>query len=176
MVFSYISIYSLTKPLPKQLLRGEKGVGLSFIMFLTNRFRIETCDGEQTISLEIHRANDWVNGTENQPLKFVNVNITGPQTFQGSTTYTRIWAEQIPVAKESNEDFFEYTKPRLIYVLRTKTALGNTYPLFNEGKLPPVDINVQLRYIDDKGIQESFEKVPYSFAAPDSLLKPKRLF
>ena len=90
-------------------LRGEKGVGLSFIMFSTNRFRIETCDGQQTISLEIHRANDWVNGTESQPLKFVNVSIIGPQTFQGSATYTRIWAEQIPVARESNEDIFDYT-------------------------------------------------------------------
>lgn len=42
-------------------LRGEKGVGLSFIMFMSNRFRIETCDGLQTVSLEVHRANDWAN-------------------------------------------------------------------------------------------------------------------
>lgn len=154
-------------------LRGEKGVGLSFILFMTNRFRIETCDGEQTIYLEIHRANDWGNGTESQPLKFVNVRITGPQTFQGSATYTRIWAEQIPVAKDSSEDIFEYTKPRLTYVLRTKTAIGNTHPLFNRGEHPPIDINVQLRYVDNTGIQGEFEDIPYSYAAPDSLLKSK---
>src|SRR5205814_7444834 len=110
-------------------------------------------NGEQTISLEIHRANDWANGTESQPLKFVNVSITGPQTFQDSATYTRIWAEQIPVAKDSSEDIFEYTKPRLIYILRAKTSVGNTYPLFNRGKRPAVDINIQLRYIDGMGIQ-----------------------
>jgi anti-sigma regulatory factor (Ser/Thr protein kinase) len=121
-------------------LRGEKGVGLSFILFLTNRFRIETCDGKNTISLEIHRANDWANGTESNPLKFVNVKILPPQNFLGSQTYTRIWAEQIPSAREFGEDIFEYTKPRLKYVLRTKTAIGNTYPLFNNGKRPEVDI------------------------------------
>lgn len=154
-------------------LRGEKGVGLSFILFLTNRFRIETCNGEKTISLEIHRANNWANGTEIDPLKFVNVNITRPQTFQNSITYTRIWAEQIPVAKEASEDIFEYTKPRLIYVLRTKTAVGNTHPLFHNGERPSVDIDVQLKYIDSTGAAQSFEEVPYSFAAPHTLLKSK---
>lgn len=154
-------------------LRGEKGVGLSFIMFLTNRFRLETYNGEYTTSFEIHRANDWANGTESQPLKFVNVSLTKPQTFQGSSTYTRIWAEQIPVAKDSGEDVFEYTKPRLKYVLRTKTAIGNTYPLFKSGERPPVDIKVQLRFIDNTAFQEDFEDLPYSFAAPNSLLKSR---
>lgn len=154
-------------------LRGEKGVGLSFIMFLTNRFRIETCDGKQTISLEIHRANDWANGTESQPLRFVNVAITGPQVFQGSSTYTRIWAEQIPVAKDTSDDIFEYTKPRLIYVLRSKTAVGNTYPLFNSNQRPPVDITVKLRYVDSGGGQGNFEDIPYSFQTPDSFLRKK---
>lgn len=154
-------------------LRGEKGVGLSFIMFMSNRFRIETCNGQETISLEIHRANDWANGTESQPLTFVNVTTTAPQTFQGSSTYTRIWAEQIPVAKDSGEDIFEYTKPRLIYVLRSRTALGNTHPLFKSEERPAVDIRVQLRYIDTTGKQGKFEDVPYSFQAPDSFLKAK---
>ncbi|HEX8559494.1 MAG TPA: ATP-binding protein [Pyrinomonadaceae bacterium] len=154
-------------------MRGEKGVGLSFILFMTNRFRIETCDGEQTTYVEIHRANDWSNGTENDPLKFVNVRITGPSTFQKSTHFTRIWAEQIPAAQSVGDDIFEYTKPRLLYVLRTKTAVGNTYPLFNEGRRPPIDIQVKLQYLDHKGTRSGVEDIPYSFAAPDSLLKPK---
>jgi hypothetical protein len=156
-------------------LRGEKGVGLSFILFMTNRFRIETCDGEQTISLEIHNANNWANGTESQPLKFVNVSIREPQKFRGSKTYTRIWAEQIPVARDSNEDIFEYTKPRLEYVLRTKTAIGNTFPLFNDGKSPLNDIEIQLKYISSTGVQEDFTNVLYSFAPPNSYLKPKEV-
>lgn len=51
--------------------------------------------------------------------------------------------------------------------------MGNTYPLFNHEECPPVDIKVQLRYIDSTGIQGDFEDVPYSFAAPNSLLKQK---
>ena len=154
-------------------LRGEKGLGLSFIMFSTNRFRIETCDGEHTISLEIHQANNWVNGTESNALKFINVSVRGPETFRNSATFTRIWAEQIPVAKEASEDIFEYTKPRLLYVLRTKTAIGNTYPLFNNGERPAVDINVRLQYIDNKGAHNGLEDIPYSYSAPDSYLRPK---
>ena len=154
-------------------LRGEKGVGLSFIMFMSNRFRIETCDGKQTVSLEVHRANDWANGTDDNPLKFTNVKISAPQSFLDSPIYTRIWAEQIPPAKDSTEDIFEYTKPRLVHVLRTKTAAGNTHPLFNTAALPPIDITVRLKYVDNSGKQGKFDDVPYSFQAPHSFLKPK---
>ena len=67
------------------------------------------------------------------------------------------------------------TKPRLIYALRTRTAVGHTYSLFHSGQRPPVDINVKLQYIDNTGVHGGFEKVPYSFAAPDSFLKPKEI-
>lgn len=113
--------------------------------------------------------------TDNQPLKFTNVKVTAPQTYLGSSTYTRIWAEKIPPAKDSGEDIFEYTKARLIYVLRTKTAIGNTHPLFNLAALPPVDITVQLQYVDTSGKPAKLDDVPYSFQAPHSFLKTKEV-
>jgi anti-sigma regulatory factor (Ser/Thr protein kinase) len=156
--------------------RGEKGVGLSFIMFLSNRFRIETCDGNTTTYLEIHRANDWANGTEQQPLKFVKAKIEGPNSYLNNATYTRIWAEQIPAIPTPEDDIFEYTKPRLRYILQTKTAIGNTYPLFHENQRPEIDIRCELKYVDQTGAEGDYEDIPYTYATPASFLKEKDVY
>lgn len=156
-------------------LRGEKGVGLSFILFLTNRFKLETCNGDRTVSLEVHRANAWVNGTEPEALKFTNFTNTNASLFENSNTFTRIWADEIPTASDQDEDIFTYSLARLIYILRSKTAVGNTYSLFNQGKRPTVDIDVQLKFISSTGETGRFESIPYSYATPASFLKTKEV-
>src|SRR5206468_3906743 len=113
----------------KANLRGEKGVGVSFIVFASNRFRIESCDGKQTTSIQIDNANNWIRGSEPNEPKFKNVSIGGVQQYRGSKTYTRIWVEEIPAKPDLDEDLFAYTQARLVHILRSKTAVGNTFPL-----------------------------------------------
>ena len=56
-------------------LRGEKGVGVSFIVFASNRFRIESSDGKQTTSIQIDSANNWIRGSEPKEPEFTNVSV-----------------------------------------------------------------------------------------------------
>lgn len=153
--------------------RGEKGLGLSFILLSCNRFRIETCDGQQTIYTEVDRANDWVNRKNPNRLTFQNTKIDGPKQFLQSKTYTRIWAELVTMPDDNTEDLFGYNKARVVYALRSKTAVGNTYPLFNNEQKPPVDIHVELKYVDGEGIEGPYEDVPYRYATPDEFLRIK---
>src|SRR5260370_24904317 len=76
-------------------LRGEKGVGVSFIVFASNRFRIESSDGKQTTSIQIDSANNWIRGSEPKEPEFTNVSVGEVQQYLGSKTYTRIWIEEI---------------------------------------------------------------------------------
>lgn len=153
--------------------RGEKGLGLSFILLSCNRFRIETCDGQQAIYTEVDRANDWVKRKNPNRLTFQNTKIDSPKQFQQSKTYTRIWAELITMPDDNNEDLFGYNRSRVIYALRSKTAVGNTFPLFNNEQQPPVDIHIELKYIDGEGIEGPYENVPYRYAPPDEFLRPQ---
>jgi molecular chaperone HtpG len=126
-------------------LRGEKGVGLSFLVFACNHFKIETCDGTSTTSLEIKNANSWIQGAAFDQPAFSGVVIGPPQTYDGSDRYTRIWISSVPERNEFGDDVFSYTKERLTHVLRTRTAVGHTHPLFNHGERPPVDIEIFLK-------------------------------
>jgi hypothetical protein len=58
-----------------------------------------------------------------------------------------------------------------VHILRSKTAVGNTFPLFNSDKRPAVDIAVELQYIDDSGLKSSSEAVEYTYATPAEYLK-----
>ena len=151
-------------------MRGEKGVGISFVVFACIRFRIETCDGKETTYLEIEGANSWIKGALKKPPVFRNARIEKAQKYRDSQTYTRIWVEDIP-AREVEEDLFSYTRTRLAHVLRTKTAVGHTFPLFHEGKRPPVDVRVELSFTDEAGMRSSAEAIDYSYASPAEYLK-----
>lgn len=154
-------------------LRGEKGVGISFLVFACNRFRLETCNGKKTVSLEIHDANNWIRGACSRQPTFSNVLVQGPMSHLGSNMYTRIWIENVPVRENDEEDMFQYTKPRLIHMLRSKTAVGHTHPLFSPGERPLIDIIIELQYVDSNGAKSSYEDVPYSYASPVAYLAKK---
>jgi hypothetical protein len=104
---------------------------VSFIVFASNRFRIESSDGKQTTSIQIDSANNWIRGSEPKEPEFTNVSVGEVQQYLGSKTYTRIWIEEIPANLDEEEDLFNYSEPRLVHILRSKTAVGNTFPLFN---------------------------------------------
>ena len=151
-------------------MRGEKSVGMSFLVFACNTFRIETCDGNQTVYVEVHNANKWIRDTTCPQPSFSNVKVTDRQTFLGSPSYTRVWIEDVAQKENSEEDLFQYTKPRLIHILRSKTAVGHTYPLFNNGKRPSIDIRVELQYVDNDGVKSSSEQIEYAYASPAEYL------
>ena len=114
---------------------GEKGVGLKFVIFNSNNTIIETCDGENAKKIVLNNCFDW-KSKENPPI---------PQ-FEILESQRKINGTAITLSQLSSrfDNLFQLTKEQLIYVLRTKTAIGRTSPIWDDN-LP--DISVQLTYI-----------------------------
>lgn len=133
--------------------RGEKGVGLSFVIFETNSFKIKTSyiDSNITTIGVIQNARSWVESDENDDI------VMNQTTRQEKFVGTEITLKQL----DSNK-IFDLSIDQLIYILRTKTAIGDLLSLFGKSA---IDISIDLIFIDKSGKQEC-KKVPYKYFLP----------
>ncbi|MCI0329939.1 MAG: ATP-binding protein [candidate division Zixibacteria bacterium] len=147
--------------------RGEKGVGLTFICFSSNKLGIETCDGKELCSGNVAGASSWVKGNQAERPKLKDFSV---RPFDGSSRPHRYFTEltiQVAERDDSEFDLFDHTQERLIHLLRTKTAIGNTGSLYGSeiGQIP-LDIMVRLTYTGKDGIPGETVSVPFRYAAP----------
>lgn len=133
--------------------RGEKGVGLSFVIFETNYFKIKTSYIDSNISTIglIQNARSWVESDDSQEI------ILNQTTKQEKFIGTEIVLKQLNSSK-----IFDLSINQLIFILRTKTAIGDFFSLFEKNN---VDISVDLIFIDKSGKQEC-KKIPYKYLLP----------
>lgn len=134
---------------------GEKGVGLKYVLFQTSRFVIESSDGITAAKATVVDANTWKkqSGDTKLPLELEKLEPRG-------NSYTRIQAFGIE-ERTDEEDIFSLTFPQMMFVLRTKTAFGNTKTLWGD----VLDISIHLKMIDINGGVFS-EAVPYKYWTP----------
>ena len=99
----------------------------------------------------IKNACSWVESDDNDEI-FLN-QITKQEKFSG----TEITLKQIETSK-----IFDITLDQLIFILRTKTAIGDLYSLFGKNSF---DISVELTFVDKSGKQEN-KKIPYKYFLP----------
>lgn len=152
--------------------RGEKGVGLSFLMFVSNRLAIQTCDGERRLDLTVDDANSWLRSPATVSEPYTELCRSAPDQLLGSPTYTRLTLSHIDV-DQFDEDLFEKDPDELVWELRTRTTVGNTAYLFQElGREPAEDVHITLRYTDKRGEEHEPRLVPYRYATPAELLDP----
>ena len=131
---------------------GEKGVGLTFAIFQTNLFTIQsgkvvgvikdarywkTADNGDILDLKIDESNENLQGT-----KLVLQRL------------------------DSNLTLFKWSKEQLKFVLRTKTAIGNTNALFEE--VNPIE--VKLIFTDSNGSKKTEETISYKYFLLTELL------
>ncbi len=141
--------------------RGEKGVGLSFLVFSTNKLEVETCNNEFKITGIINNANSWINNGDEQTPQLIFEKETSNESPFTSFKLSKI------VSNDDEFDIFSYGLNELIYILRTRTAIGNTASLF--GNEPLKNIEIELKYIDISG-NETIRSVDYSFDAPHNYI------
>lgn len=115
---------------------GEKGVGLTFVMFSCNEFYIKSGNEHGTSEGKVQNAFAWKNSPELSPLNLNHTILSTP--YQG----TMVHAKQI-----ENPSIFNLTATQLTHVLRTKTAIGNTKTIWGEDR----QIEVQLKFKDQNG-------------------------
>jgi len=116
---------------------GEKGVGLKFVIFNSNNTIIETCDGNNAKKIVLNNCYDW-KSKETPPI---------PE-FEILDSKRKINGTSITLSNLSSrfDNLFQLTKEQLIYVLRTKTAIGRTSTIWDDN-LP--NIKIQLTYINN---------------------------
>jgi molecular chaperone HtpG len=130
---------------------GEKGVGLKFAMFSCNDFYILSGNEKGTSEAFVIDAFTWKTSVDEHPLDLIHDSVT--DKIQGTTVILNNLPE-IPI--------LSLTLNQLKFVLRTRTAIGNTNIIWSNDDL---DITVNLNFIDQNGI-ETNEKIPFKYWLP----------
>ena len=139
---------------------GEKGVGLTYVIFSSNCFKINTCSTHDSFSGEITNALLWRNDKAELP---VLVGESKESATDPVNTYTEITASEIDDSDSENpESIFNMNMPALSCILRTKTAIGST-------KEKPEPIQAQLTLVYEDGKSNKM-KIPFKYLYPEELL------
>lgn len=150
--------------------RGEKGVGLSFLVLASDSFTLRTCNGDERWELQVEDAGRWVRtgGEVAKPLAYPKESPA--DRFLGSNRYTAVSIGGIQ-DDQFDDDLFDRSLEQLVWDLRTRTAVGNTAVLFEQvGRPAPAPVEIRLRYRDAEGRRSEPVNVPYGFATPEDLL------
>jgi anti-sigma regulatory factor (Ser/Thr protein kinase) len=126
---------------------GEKGVGLTFVMFSCNDFYIKSGNNEGTIIAEVKNAYNWkYSNDETLPsLSFKEVE----EEFQGT---------QIILNDVVNSPIFKLKYEQLKFILRTKTSIGNTRAIWEED----INVKVKIDFRDQNG-KQYFDEIPFKY-------------
>jgi hypothetical protein len=117
---------------------GVKGVGLKFVIFSSNSFRILSWDGTLHNDVSIPNAKGWLASESDDAL----------QLEIGSATRDEV-GTTIEIKLDQDHPIFALTTAQLLYVLRTRTALGDTGWVFDES----VQADFTLRHVDKAGTE-----------------------
>lgn len=126
---------------------GEKGVGLSFVIFSSNYFEINTSYGGESARATIEDAFDWQNSNKDEILGMKISDI--PYTCAGTS---------ITLKKVIDSPIFDLSFEQLKFLLRTKTIIGNTKSIWKDD----INIEIDLRFTDQNGITVQ-EEIPFRY-------------
>ncbi len=139
--------------------KGNKGVGMTFVIAKTNFFKIETSNGVQYSEGIIENLNYYIN---NNSIPFPKLNIISKVDNQPS--FTKITLGKIVF--DEGEDIFEKSIDEIALILRTLSCIGNTNALTSHIQKP---IEVILERINlDKKVEN--QKIIYGFPVLHSFL------
>lgn len=142
---------------------GEKGVGLKFVLFQSAYFEIVTSDGTTAARAVVCDANTWKNQTSDEMIKmdFEQLPIE-EHPKPGTSILVKGVSSSQEDTDEATASFFKMTADQLVFLLRTKTALGNTDCIWNDDA---DEIDIALAYIDSNNSRHDLD-VPYRYWLP----------
>ena len=141
----------------QQLLIGQKGVGVSFVIFSSSVFEIETHHEDGSAKASINDAWAWVESQNDELPKLIFDHLE-PREARGTKV-------SVTLPKEVERDFFNLSFEQLEMVLRTRTAFGDTRTIWGERP----NKEVLLTFVDLNG-QSKTRKVECSYFLPTSNL------
>jgi len=117
--------------------RGEFGVGLAYLAFSSNDFRVESVSGTAKGSVKIKNGYSWAMDDSDQEQIEI---LYDSENIAEEESYTKLVIKPVR--------FPEYTLQELEYILRRHTAVGDFWTCFKSDKGPT---EVQLTYTGEDG-------------------------
>ena len=126
---------------------GEKGVGLTFVMFSSNYFEIKSGNEEGAAIGVLNNAYDWKNSEDDE---YIDLKVDKiDEELHGTEVY-------IKNVKETY--IFELTFEQIKFVLRTRTALGSTKSIWGDDR----NINIEIEFTDLNG-KKYIDTLPFQY-------------
>ncbi|WPF96827.1 ATP-binding protein [Staphylococcus aureus] len=126
---------------------GEKGVGLTFALFSCNLFEIETGNKNGSSKAFVKDALNWKKSVDSKSL---NMEIdNGCYDINGTS---------ITLSHMENLDIFDLNNDQMKYLIRTKTAIGNTEKIWHDS----IDITVNYEFYDSTNTYYK-ENLPFEY-------------
>lgn len=130
---------------PNQI--GQKGVGLSFVVFTSCKFELESRHEKGTRRATVLDAATWVNAKDDAPLLLHISELTPTQGETGVTIRMTLNDPDHPV--------FGLTRDQIEFALRTRTAVGNTSHIW--GTPYKGDVSFRHRALDGEFRESTFD-------------------
>ena len=124
---------------------GEKGVGLKFVIFSTNNFKLTSHHRDGSFQVTVKRAADWLRGED------VKIGFT-PKEIDNSEDRRGVKVE-LSLANDKHE-LFGLGIDQLQALLLTKTAVGSTAHVWGD---EPENADIAVRIIDASGKETARE-------------------
>ena len=139
------------------LLIGQKGVGVSFVIFSSSVFEIETHHEDGSAKASIFDAWSWVQ-SQNDELPKLYLEHLKPSNAPG----TKI---SVTLPPDADREFFSLYYEQLAMVLRTRTAIGDTQTIW--GTNPNKEVSLTFVNLDG---ESTTRHVDASYLLPTSKL------
>ncbi len=140
------------------LLIGQKGVGISFVIFSSSKFDVESWHLKGSSSAKIEGAKAWIESA-NSELPKLRIGNASERTGTG----TRV---SISLPKDVDYDFFKLTLEQLELIICSKTAIGDTNTIWSAAP----DKDVLLKFVDLNG-NEFVSEFDCKYFLPTARLK-----
>ena len=116
---------------------GQKGVGLTFVLFSTVSFELQTHGSSGSAIASVHGASSWAHSNEDSDL-LVEMGEVAPAAH-GTSLKIKLADADLPL--------FDLSFHELTFALRTRTALGSTNHIWGD----PLNCDVKFNHIDKSG-------------------------
>lgn len=103
---------------------GEKGVGLKFVIFSTNKFSLVSHHNKGSFEVTVKGAAEWLISDNDSEISFTSKKIKNPDELNGVTVKLSL--------HETNHPLFKLSLDQLKMLLLTKTAIGSTAHIWGE--------------------------------------------
>lgn len=125
---------------------GEKGVGLTFVLFSCNDFRIHSGNENGSSIGKIKDALNWKKSSCNDSVK-----------IQLEKPTEEIHGTKVILNEIGDIPLFKLTFEQIKYILRTRTAIGDTLSLWNDNYENKIQVYLKFTNLDGEQFHEDLK-------------------